>query len=621
MAKLASHVVLPALVLLVGLLPASPTRADEPSGDALVTQIFEVGALTGGVVSYIPGRLGTISPDMVSDEDNPLFGAEGEEPVLPRGSIDELIDVLQTTVAPVFWEVTDGAAIESLGEDRLIVRATTEVMGQVAERLAAFERSSLATLSLDFVVLEGAPLDRGAGVALTDDRVSQLLAKGPIRHVLSLALVDDQVGVASAVTEQAYVEDYDVEVATKATAADPIVGIATYGMEVAASGWPSGDAGRLFVRVRVQIAEPRAVAHHTLAGDTRIELPRYAAAPVSFEALVEPGRWYAAPGAEIDQRAFTLLYRARRTPAPVSAARPDTLPPWPAPDTAPLQLGFFDVRDLNAPLWDTQAEDVHLVPSNFTLPERPELPEPQPTFPIDALVDFLTRFAPSRAWNRTGTEIEARNGTLVVHQTPSMIAAIRSRLEAIRQHSLRSTDVEFQLLDVPTPLALALGSGPDGGGRLSLSDRALAGLDAAIGSGEARAVARARASAIRGTLQALANGVRRHYIADYEIEIAEDSAIPNPIVQQFFEGLVAECRPVLSADGRGARISLRFSASRLDAMAQATTPHGPIDTPMLSILESRSDVFVPLGRTALVYAGGDGERTRILLATPTVEAR
>ena len=68
----------------------------------------------------------------MSDEENPLFGSEAEEPVYPYGQIDEMIELIQGAVAPAFWEATEGALVRSQGEHTLVVKATPEIQEQVA---------------------------------------------------------------------------------------------------------------------------------------------------------------------------------------------------------------------------------------------------------------------------------------------------------------------------------------------------------------------------------------------------------------------------------------------------------------------------------------------------------
>ena len=97
----------------------------------LMVQLHDVSDLTTGLTDFIPPTIQLVGPDSVSDEENPLFGAEGEEPRLPYGTIDELTELIQNAVDPTFWEETEGAQIRSQGEHLLVVRATPEIQEQI----------------------------------------------------------------------------------------------------------------------------------------------------------------------------------------------------------------------------------------------------------------------------------------------------------------------------------------------------------------------------------------------------------------------------------------------------------------------------------------------------------
>ncbi|MDF1701580.1 MAG: hypothetical protein P1V36_10540 [Planctomycetota bacterium] len=101
----------------------------------LQVQIHAVADLTSGLTNFRPPQIQLVGPDDVSDEDNPLFGGEEEEPVYPYGQVDELIELIKSSVNPAFWESTDGADIRSQGEQTLVVKATGEVQEQVARFL------------------------------------------------------------------------------------------------------------------------------------------------------------------------------------------------------------------------------------------------------------------------------------------------------------------------------------------------------------------------------------------------------------------------------------------------------------------------------------------------------
>ncbi|MDA1194373.1 MAG: hypothetical protein O2894_04245 [Planctomycetota bacterium] len=101
----------------------------------LQVQIHAVADLTSGLTNFRPPQIQLVGPDDVSDEDNPLFGGEDEEPIYPYGQVDELIELIKGSVNPTFWESTEGADIRSQGEQTLVVKATADVNEQVARFL------------------------------------------------------------------------------------------------------------------------------------------------------------------------------------------------------------------------------------------------------------------------------------------------------------------------------------------------------------------------------------------------------------------------------------------------------------------------------------------------------
>ncbi len=97
----------------------------------LTVQLHDAADLTTGLPDFIPPNIQIVNPDMVSDEEHPLFGAEGEEPRLPYGTIDELIELIKGAVEPKFWDETEGAEIRAQGEHTLVVKATDPIQEKV----------------------------------------------------------------------------------------------------------------------------------------------------------------------------------------------------------------------------------------------------------------------------------------------------------------------------------------------------------------------------------------------------------------------------------------------------------------------------------------------------------
>ncbi|MBI2922527.1 MAG: hypothetical protein HYY18_15860 [Planctomycetes bacterium] len=103
------------------------------------------------------------------------------------------------------------------------------------------------------------------------------------------------------------------------------------------------------------------------------------------------------------------------------------------------------------------------------------------------------------------------------------------------------------------------------------------------------------------------------YIRDYDIEIAQDAAIADPIVGTFQDGIALDVRPTISADRKYITLEMRptvantvqdITNSFIDFIAdperRVITQPLRIETPILRIQRVKSTVTVPDGGTLLV---------------------
>ena len=101
----------------------------------LVMQAHSEAPLTPRLTHFRPPKIDLVPADQVNDEENPLFGGEGEETVKPYGSITDLIDLIKAAVGPAgTWEI-EGAAINEQGTGTIVVKHTAEIQGQVEKFL------------------------------------------------------------------------------------------------------------------------------------------------------------------------------------------------------------------------------------------------------------------------------------------------------------------------------------------------------------------------------------------------------------------------------------------------------------------------------------------------------
>lgn len=115
----------------------------------LVLKTHSVADLTQGLTEFRPPKIDLVMSDQVNDEENPLFGGEGEETVKPFGGAAELIDLIKAAVgAPGTWDI-EGNAISNQGDAAIIVKHTEEIQEQVAKFLDDLRAFSGIVVTVD----------------------------------------------------------------------------------------------------------------------------------------------------------------------------------------------------------------------------------------------------------------------------------------------------------------------------------------------------------------------------------------------------------------------------------------------------------------------------------------
>jgi hypothetical protein len=78
-------------------------------------------------------------------------------------------------------------------------------------------------------------------------------------------------------------------------------------------------------------------------------------------------------------------------------------------------------------------------------------------------------------------------------------------------------------------------------------------------------------STVSGRWTGFMAGDTLNYLADYDVEVAQEARIADPIVGQSFSGVVANVRPVMTPDGSRVRIGLRLLLARRGTVAEFPT--------------------------------------------------
>lgn len=105
------------------------------------------------------------------------------------------------------------------------------------------------------------------------------------------------------------------------------------------------------------------------------------------------------------------------------------------------------------------------------------------------------------------------------------------------------------------------------------------------------------------------------YIADYEVEVAENSVGASPVIERALDGISLDVRPIVSADRKYITIEVRPALARLKTpMRQQQIFLGfgimaPIDLPEASLKSVETTVMIPDGGTVLL--GGLMDRAEL----------
>jgi len=191
----------------------------------------------------------------------PMYSGPVEEAPQPFGTIEELAYLLQTSVRPEAWE--EGAHMTPCGP-LILVRARPDVNRAVRAFLDEELRPRAhctVQLRLEVVEADDPPagaLAAAAGGALEPAlraRLDEAIGSGGARLVFAgcvRALSGQQVALWHG-AQVATVPDADVEVKTRADAADPVVDVELLGTNAEVRSTVGGDPAR--VRVQIDLAD------------------------------------------------------------------------------------------------------------------------------------------------------------------------------------------------------------------------------------------------------------------------------------------------------------------------------------------------------------------------------
>ncbi|HEX5053325.1 MAG TPA: hypothetical protein VFZ65_16230 [Planctomycetota bacterium] len=531
---------------MVGLLSSAPALvAQQPA----TLRKYDVRFLTAREAEMLPAQRTT--PD-VSTTDIPSSGA-----VLDPVAALEPADLMALLEQECEVASGNGAAqLEFTDSGILLVTADAKTHDRIAALVAQCRAYFLEQVVLEMHVLPGSALAGGTGVLKRDEAEGLLSSSAPHPVFVCPARVGGS-QVLQSNRDQAYVRDYDVEVAQGSNIPDPKVDVLRLG-----SGWQvrleHGHDGRLLVQVHGDRAEQDAdpVPYPVRSRDVKnqevislLQLSRTRITQQWTQAMLGDGEallWgsNSQPGA-----AWCLRVRRPKAVAPPSGIGWTMLP------VRSLCVGLPEWGRFHFPVLASPGDDAPLVAEAQESPPR--------LLDKDKLMADLRQCLRGEA----SRSIDYGAGVLIVRAPEPELQAVRERLALLSADAARdvSIEVRYGYLDA-NEVAVLLNPRTDMGeiaGRLH---------DACL-----------TASLLDGWF-ACRVGKEASIVRDYDVEIAQDSSVPNPLIGTVFTGMTLRGQVLPVAEGQF-RLELDAGFAELDGAIEAfdtkDTRFGDIALPRL----------------------------------------
>ncbi|MEM8884574.1 MAG: hypothetical protein AAGD14_10925 [Planctomycetota bacterium] len=281
----------------------------DPIGQSLA--FFPVEDLTGPREYF----LAPTNEFLNEDDESPMFGGQSEEAPQEFGTIEELAELIRTSVQPESWEE---ATMMPQGHF-LIAYHTPALHQQIQDFLDDQLRKRVHRgYQLDFEVLEVRARDVpqvDAGAPLTNAQRTALEAtfESDGKRVFAIRGNGSFLGrmVVWHGKQVAVLADADVEVAQTAITADPLVQVVQAGGFVAAEAQLRPD-NRIALDLELRLTELDRIGRHETEKCGVLDLPHTVDQKAQADLQVEPGKWYiAGESARGEGRMRLFLVRAQ----------------------------------------------------------------------------------------------------------------------------------------------------------------------------------------------------------------------------------------------------------------------------------------------------------------------
>lgn len=604
-------------------------------------RVYDVSSITWPIQNY-PG------PAIGIQSDSPTVTME-PEPGSEDFSGDVLVEMIRRNVNEDSWE-NDRNSI-TFENGTLLVVQTADVHERIVQFLAAVRQARSRVISIDCTILSAeatviSELTKRTAApgkyALLDEAATRALlnaatAGGKVSIVKATRLTafnGQRVHVAD-IRQVAFIQDYDVEIATGSAIADPIVGRCIEG--VVADLWPRVDAtGKTFsIEVRLSgVSLVRPIESFELKTPElgTLQLPVIDAQDVKTTIVVPAGRTAIVCGA--------ALAGPEETGGEIVAV-------------ALLRPSLVDLGTSAAPFAVKEKRELRLIDVSGIVGSIPDFAGPDPDwneggggaqvgmifedagYPqglvvgVESLVEILQRNIAPDSWQDEKNSIEVVGNFLAIQHTPEVLNQIQEYLTKMESQTWRMITVEARFLAIDDATLKELGGGLGGKEATLLTPERTERLLAATRSGEhARLIAYGEVTGYNRQQVTVSRLRSTAYVMDYDVQIAQQSSVADPIIGHAMEGVVLNTRPVLAGDNKHIIVELAPTLAQLEhpipSLQTKADRIGALQLPTVDLQRVRTTLLVPDGGTALMglstrpVGEATGRRHVVLLVKATM---
>lgn len=594
--------------------PARPAGADDT-----VLKIYDV----SGLVATQPDFPG---PELNGAPSRPgeMGGIAVSETVSQYLTEEDIEKAIKTNFAEDSWE--DSKHSLTFGGGTLVVVNRPEVHVAIARYLAVLRALRARQVQVEATLveltpavldaLEAGPLAGGAGIVLGDQQLAALEAA--LERATDARVV--RAGRVSAFSGQrvhskdlharAYVKDYNCEIAENAAIAKPVPAFVDEGFVFDVRPLIEFGESRVTLHLRFHqqsLVGPMASFDTTVPKMGRVQLPVVEHTGLMTTLSMPPGATALvglasdATGTGAGRCQALLLRPTISKPLPEPAERPES--------SEKRQLEVYDVGFLLATIGDYPApaiEPAGLRPDTSASVGATFGGEPLEYVIItsEQMVNLIQAHIAPDSWSNTRNRLwMSSGGQLMVVQAPEVLKQIREYLEALARARRNLIQVEMMVLGVAGRHAVAgTRKGPLAQGAAVGPEALRALLEEARKGGDVQVLAQAAVAGFNRERVHVIHTLRRAIVGDYDVELAKDATISDPVIRFAHEGLAFDVMPTRMGDGGLIVLELR------PTLARAVTAPTPFATQaaaggILHLIDT--DLFQPQTNVAV----RDGEWT------------